>query len=62
MRQGCKKKALKSSACTYNRLCVDSSVYSAWVNTDSEPVENEEGLIIKIRPDNSFEMTVIQRS
>ena len=62
MRRGYKKKALKSSACTYNRLCVDSSVYSAWVNTDSDPVENEEGLIIKIRPDNSFEMTVIQRS
>lgn len=51
-----------TNACTYNRLCVDSSVYSAWVNTDSDPVENEEGLIIKIRPDNSFEMTVIQRS
>lgn len=63
MLRGCKKKALKSSACTYNRLCVDSSVYSAWVNTDSDPVENEEGLIIKITPpDNSFEITVIQRS
>ena len=62
MLRGCKKKALKSSACTCNRLWVDSSVYSAWVNTDSDPVENEEGLIIKIRPDNSFEITVIQRS
>ena len=62
MLRGCKKKALKSNACTYNRLCVDSSVYSAWVNTDSDPVENEEGLIIKIRQDNSFEITVIQRS
>lgn len=51
-----------ANACTYNRLCVDSSVYSAWVNTDSDPVENEEGLIIKIRPDNSFEITVVQRS
>ena len=61
MLRGCKKKALKSSACTYNRLCVDSSVYSAWVNTDSDPVENEEG-VIKIRPDNSFKITVIQRS
>ena len=37
-------------------------MYSAWVNTDSDPVENEEGLIIKIRPDNSFEITVTQRS
>lgn len=62
MLRGCKKKALKSSACRDNRLCVDRSVYSAWVNTDSDPVENEEGLIIKIRQDNSFEITVIQRS
>ena len=36
--------------------------FSFVFNTDSDPVENEEGLIIKIRPDNSFEITVVQRS